>query len=410
MSADTRASDSANSSSAFSRHTRHLRGTPLSARRCARPSMPIAEGSPNEARTLARRSIGRRAGLRECMSDNAACACRGRPMAPRPLLLLPPRLLRFRRGLIIISVEQSLGVLGDLRFGGLAKRHIHLARGRVVDPLATEEVCDCEKLNARMLGPPRRLIEAGGCCFGAHGSCWLLHGDQNSDRRSFALDHTAEVTKLRRGYVACLDREHNLLRLPTRAVIVEIQPTVDPLVGALLSFRRASAHQPQRPPLQLVRVLPRERRGASLVRRIAYDVVALAGLDSRCVLEALLDEADCEVGNVNSDPPALEPLRDRDGCSASAERIEHNSALIAARPDDALQERLRLLSRVAESLCRSGIERRNVRPDIGQRLSPLLVEETLEARHRSGARLDHKSGLECCLHPILGPAPHASYP
>ena len=61
--------------------------------------------------------------------------------------------------------------------------------------------------------------------------------------------------------------------------------------------------------------------------------------------------------DVDPDPFASEPLRDGDRRATAAEWVEHHVALVAAREDDALQQRLRLLRWVAEALVGLGAYR-----------------------------------------------------
>jgi len=67
--------------------------------------------------------------------------------------------------------------------------------------------------------------------------------------------------------------------------------------------------------------------------------------------------------DVDADPAALEKVRDDDGRPAAAERVKHDVALVAARQDDALKERLGLLGGVAELLVRYPGNVRDVGPN-----------------------------------------------
>lgn len=55
------------------------------------------------------------------------------------------------------------------------------------------------------------------------------------------------------------------------------------------------------------------------------------------VLQSLRDYVDREVGDVNSDPAASEPLRRVDGGATSAKRVQHNVTRVAARFDNSLK-------------------------------------------------------------------------
>ena len=67
------------------------------------------------------------------------------------------------------------------------------------------------------------------------------------------------------------------------------------------------------------------------------------------VLQAVLDEGNGELRHVNADPVAAEFLGGVNGRAAAAERVQHHVAGIAAGLDDPLQQRHRLLRRVAET-------------------------------------------------------------
>jgi hypothetical protein len=82
------------------------------------------------------------------------------------------------------------------------------------------------------------------------------------------------------------------------------------------------------------------------------------------LLEAVVDNAVRLVAHVDPDPSALGLDRGLYGRAATAERAEHHIARIRRRADDALEERERLLGRVAEPLPRLIAERRDVGDDV----------------------------------------------
>ena len=82
------------------------------------------------------------------------------------------------------------------------------------------------------------------------------------------------------------------------------------------------------------------------------------------VLEAVLHEVHGEVRDVDADPAALEALRYDDRRAATAEGVKHDVTLVAAGSDDALQQGLGLLCRVAEALGGLCVDRRDVGPDV----------------------------------------------
>ena len=56
------------------------------------------------------------------------------------------------------------------------------------------------------------------------------------------------------------------------------------------------------------------------------------------------------MGDVDADPLAVEPLGHGDGRAATAERIEHHVALVAACLDDPFEQGFGLLRGVTQSL------------------------------------------------------------
>ena len=81
------------------------------------------------------------------------------------------------------------------------------------------------------------------------------------------------------------------------------------------------------------------------------------------VPQPVLDQRDGQVGDVDADPAAFEPLRDGDSRPAAAEGIEHEVAFVAAGFDDPFQQGFGLLSGIAEALsCSRGFMPVNVVP------------------------------------------------
>ena len=88
----------------------------------------------------------------------------------------------------------------------------------------------------------------------------------------------------------------------------------------------------------------------------------LLDLRAEGVGEALLDEADGEVGDVDADPAAVEALRDLDGGAAAAEGVEDEVAFVGTGFDDAFEEGFGLLGGVAETLLGLGVDGWNIAP------------------------------------------------
>jgi hypothetical protein len=99
--------------------------------------------------------------------------------------------------------------------------------------------------------------------------------------------------------------------------------------------------------LELVLVAERQIAGAFQVLGHAVNVKANAG---ECVLQPLLDQADCQVRNVDADPSPTQFLCGMNGSAATAERVQHHVTLVARRSNDAFQQGQRLLGRIQAKL------------------------------------------------------------
>ena len=89
-----------------------------------------------------------------------------------------------------------------------------------------------------------------------------------------------------------------------------------------------------------------------VIRRFADHVVGRFDLWAEGIGEALLDEADGEVGDVDPDPAAIEALGYLNGGAAAAEGIEDYVAFVGAGLDNAFEEGLGFLGGVAEPFIR----------------------------------------------------------
>src|SRR5262245_6881679 len=91
----------------------------------------------------------------------------------------------------------------------------------------------------------------------------------------------------------------------------------------------------------------------------------------------MLDQRHREMGDVDPDPPPLEPLRHRDCRPTPAEGVENRVTFVAARLDDPLQEGFGLLRGVAETFI--SLSEADVPPEVADRNPFLLVEVPLVA-------------------------------
>ena len=195
------------------------------------------------------------------------------------------------------------------------------------------------------------FVETGLGGLAQHGFGRCFKTKKDADLGFFARENANQVANLRNGHAARLDREDDLLRL-AGVVVVEVEPAVDAAIGALLLLGGPRAHLPQRPPLELVLVFGGQLRGSGVVGRLANYVVGGFDLRAEGIGEALLDESDGQVGNVDADPAAVEPLRDLNGGAAAAEGIEDQIAFVGTGFEDAFEQGFGLLGGVAEAFIR----------------------------------------------------------
>src|SRR5260221_8551925 len=121
--------------------------------------------------------------------------------------------------------------------------------------------------------------------------------------------------------VATFHRENDLFSLVVVAIVKE-QPTVNPLVSALLHLLRSCAYLPQRPYLKLELIILRELLGLLQRGWFPDDCVGLDHILTECVQKAALDEGYGKLRHVNANPAAFEKVSGRDGCAAPAEWVE----------------------------------------------------------------------------------------
>ena len=88
--------------------------------------------------------------------------------------------------------------------------------------------------------------------------------------------------------------------------------------------------------------------------------------------------------DVDADPAAVEILRGDHRRAAAAERIEHQIALVRGRLDDPLEQGERLLRIEARRFGGLLVERRDVVPEIGERLPRVGVQVALDVGHPAG--------------------------
>ena len=191
----------------------------------------------------------------------------------------------------------------------------------------------------------------------------MLQGDEQPQLRLFPFQHAFQVANLSGVHVPALDLHDDAFGFAA-VVVEEIDVAVDAGVGAsAFVVGRASVHQAQRPPLELVAVLLGQRLGAGNIGGFADDFVGTQ-IIAEGVVQAVPDQRDGQVGNVDADPAAVEPFRRGHRCTTPAERVQHHVALVAAGPDDALQQCFGFLRGVAEAFFWLNMHRGHIVPKI----------------------------------------------
>ena len=171
-------------------------------------------------------------------------------------------------------------------------------------------------------------------------------------------------------------------------VVKEFQAVNAAVRALLLALEGLGFHERHGPPLELVFV-PRGEvaRGVEVFGRAVdfvfqfggrarHSVRAVFGLATfggqrtarpTCaegVFEPFLDERNGEVRDVYADPLAVELLRGVNGCAATAERVEHHVAFVAAGGNDAFQQGQRLLCWITKAFRTAAANRRQIGPNI----------------------------------------------
>ena len=126
--------------------------------------------------------------------------------------------------------------------------------------------------------PPGRLVEAHARCLGPHLRGRPFQRQEHAHLRLLTVHDAPEIPYVRCVQLAGLHRDHDLLRPPARAFIVEEHAPIDPLVSALLLVNRARPNQAERPPLKLIRVRLGERPRVGEGDRLADHLVRVCDL------------------------------------------------------------------------------------------------------------------------------------
>ena len=178
---------------------------------------------------------------------------------------------------------------------------------------------------------------------------------------------------------------------------------VNPAVAALAivgSEPRQAGHRPG---------LERERRLAGQLAG-AVQVGGYAERGNRRIRQpALLHQVHRECRNVDAAPAAVQTAGRVNGGAATTERVQHQVALVRRCRDDPLQQRARLLRRVAEPFTGRRAHRGNVGPQVLQRLPRHFVQVALVPWHPARRSLHHAPSVNQGLHALPRIAPVAGH-
>jgi hypothetical protein len=135
-----------------------------------------------------------------------------------------------------------------------------------------------------------------------------------------------------------LDLYHHLLGVAL--VILEVEDAVDARILALFLLKGSGARdETNRPFLELVAVLLCQRTRLGNRGRLADDPVIDTLFEVEHIAEAVLDECNRQMGDVDTDPAAVELLRRHNRRATATERVQHRVAFTAGGLDDTLQQR-----------------------------------------------------------------------
>src|SRR4030067_2573429 len=113
------------------------------------------------------------------------------------------------------------------------------------------------------------------------------------------------------------------------------------------------------------------------------------------------------MGNVDTDPVALEFLSSDDGRATAAEGIEHEIAFAAVGLDNSLQQFERLLSWESQSLLCLRLNRVNIVPNILNWHARHFIQVSLVSWDSSGLRLNDTSTVIEFFHSLFAVPPVA---
>lgn len=178
------------------------------------------------------------------------------------------------------------------------------------------------------------LMQARARGFGDHRLGGFREGQENPHSGTFALDHAFQVADHADANILTrLDADD-----PQRGALgPEVEPPVEATIRALLAeVAGLGGDEGERPFLELMVFAPRRKVAGGV--DVLRDAVG-GELDGRKgIAQALFDQADGKVGDVDADPLPPEFFRRMDGGAATAERVKHHIAGVGGGIEDAFKE------------------------------------------------------------------------
>ena len=159
-------------------------------------------------------------------------------------------------------------------------------------------------------------------------------------------------------------------------------------------MRGRGVNQRQRPLLELPLVQVRQFLRAAEIRGLA--AFLKLNVIAESVFEPAFDEIDGEVSDINANPLPTELLRRVNRRAATAKRIKHDVALVAAGFNDAFQQHLWFLRWITETLSRLRADRIYIGDNIADRNTSLSLKVAFETGNTSFCRpIDQTLFIKC---------------
>lgn len=150
----------------------------------------------------------------------------------------------------------------------------------------------------------------------------------------------------------------------------------------------------------MIRIILSESLSARQINRLADDLISVAHGFAECVGETLLDKADSEVSDINTDPATIKTLRDGGRSAAATERVENHIAFVRAGLDDTFEKSFGLLRGITKALCSPRDNGGEVSPNVLKSNTRHFVQIPFVLRH--SVECMAKSSLDSkLLHVVL---------